>query len=226
MKLLKTLTLLALLIPAWLFAERPNVVLIISDDHAWTDYTFLGNEKIQSPHIDKLAAEGLTFTRGYVTTALCSPSLATMLTGLHTHEHGITGNDPVRGQNRDLWLDRFFENPMLPKLLADEGYNTLHTGKYWMRQPSAAGFLMTMAKQVDMAVNPLESAETRWTRYTTSWMSPRKRRNRSLSGMLLSFHILLIILPSGLLKNTRTYNLPVKQNTMPWWSGWMKLAVT
>ena len=140
MKFFKFLSILALLLPAWLLAERPNVVLIISDDHAWTDYTFLGNEKIRSPHIDKLAAEGLTFTRGYVTTALCSPSLATMLTGLYTHQHGITGNDPVRGQNRDLWLDRFFENPMLPKMLADAGYNTLHTGKYWMRQPSAAGF--------------------------------------------------------------------------------------
>tara|TARA_A100001037_G_C15112553_1_gene619748 strand:+ start:225 stop:1484 length:1260 start_codon:yes stop_codon:yes gene_type:complete len=130
-----------LILAASLHADRPNVVLIISDDHAWTDYRFMGNETIQSPHIDRLAAEGLTFTRGYVTTALCSPSLATMLTGLYTHQHGITGNDPVRGgQDRDVWLDRFFENPMLPKLLADAGYNTMHTGKYWMRQPAAAGF--------------------------------------------------------------------------------------
>jgi hypothetical protein len=39
-----------------------------------------------------------------------------------------------------VWLDRFFENPMLPKLSADAGYNTMHTGKYWMLQPAAAGF--------------------------------------------------------------------------------------
>jgi len=89
------------------------VVLIISDDHAWTDYRFMGNEKVQTPHIDRLAEEGLTFTRGYVTTALCSPSLATMLTGLYTHQHGITGNDPAGGQDREIWLDRFFENPMV-----------------------------------------------------------------------------------------------------------------
>jgi uncharacterized sulfatase len=63
-----------------------------------------------------------------------------MLTGLYTHQHGITGNDPAGGQDREIWLDRFFENPMLPKLLADAGYNTMHTGKYWMRQPAAAGF--------------------------------------------------------------------------------------
>ena len=140
MKTFRYLILFVLLFPVSLLAERPNVILIISDDHAWTDYGFLGNEKIRSPHIDQLAAEGLTFTRGYVTTALCSPSLATMLTGLYTHHHGITSNDPVKGKDRDVWLDRFFENPMLPKLLADAGYNTMHTGKYWMRQPAAAGF--------------------------------------------------------------------------------------
>ena len=124
-----------------LFAtERPNIVLIISDDHAWTDYTFMVHEKVRTPHIDRMASEGLTFTRGYVTTALCSPSLATMLTGLYPHQHGITGNDPVRGLDREEWLDRFFQNPMLPKQLADAGYLTLHTGKYWMRKPADAGF--------------------------------------------------------------------------------------
>ena len=56
---------------------RPNVVLIISDDHAWTDYSFMGHPRARTPNIDQLAAEGLTFTRGYVTTAICSPSLAT-----------------------------------------------------------------------------------------------------------------------------------------------------
>ena len=120
--------------------DRPNVVLIISDDHAWTHYGFLNHPQQRTPHIDRLAAEGLTFTRGYVTTAICSPSLATMLTGLHPHQHGITGNDPIPGQPRSAWLDRFFEHKMLPQLLADTGYLTLHTGKYWMNVPSRAGF--------------------------------------------------------------------------------------
>lgn len=124
--------------------QRPNVVLIISDDHAWTDYRFMGHLDIQTPHIDRLAAEGLTFTRGYVTSALCSPSLATLLTGLHPHQHGITGNDPVGKQPREAWLERFFQHPLLPKQLADAGYLTLHTGKYWMREPAAAGFTHSM----------------------------------------------------------------------------------
>lgn len=126
--------------------ERPNIVLIISDDHAWTDYGFMGNDQVRTPNIDRLAAEGLTFRRGYVTSALCSPSLATLLTGLHPHQHGITGNDPARRQPREPWLERFFSNPMLPRLLADSGYLTMHTGKYWMRKPADAGFTDDMGE--------------------------------------------------------------------------------
>ena len=125
---------------------RPNIVLVIGDDHAWTDYGFMGNPDVRTPHIDRLAAEGLTFTRGYVTTALCSPSLATLLTGLHPHQHSITGNDPVKGQSREAWLERFFRHPLLPRLLADAGYVTMHTGKYWMRKPADVGFTRDMGE--------------------------------------------------------------------------------
>lgn len=126
--------------------SRPNIVLIIGDDHAWTDYGFMGNATVRTPHIDQLASEGLTFTRGYVTTALCSPSLATLLTGLHPHQHGITGNDPAAGKSRDAWLERFFQHPMLPRLLAERGYLTMHTGKYWLRRPADAGFTRDMGQ--------------------------------------------------------------------------------
>ena len=120
--------------------SRPNVVLIISDDHAWTDYGFAAHPHAKTPNIDRLANEGLTYTRGYVTTAICSPSLATMLTGLHPHQHGITGNDPVRGQKRADWIEAFFKKPLLPKLLTEAGYLTLHTGKFWMGEPGRVGF--------------------------------------------------------------------------------------
>jgi arylsulfatase A-like enzyme len=148
---MKTFLLLPLLLLALIAGRseadelrQPNVVLIISDDHAWTDYGFMGHKEIHTPNIDRLAREGRTFTRGYVTTALCSPSLATLLTGLHPHQHGITGNDPDGQQQRKAWLDRFFQNPMLPRQLADRGYLTLQTGKYWMRNPESAGFTDSM----------------------------------------------------------------------------------
>jgi len=74
--------------------EKPNIIYILSDDQSWTDYGFMGHPHIETPRIDQLAEEGLTFTRGYVTAPLCSPSLASIITGLYPYQHGITGNDP------------------------------------------------------------------------------------------------------------------------------------
>ena len=137
---------LPLLASAAELPQRPNVVLIISDDHAWTDYALMGHTRAETPHIDRLAREGHTFTRGYVATAICSPSLATMLTGLHAHQHGITGNDPVVAAGddpvaaRDCFIRPFLALPQLPRLLKDAGYRTMHTGKFWMRNPERVGF--------------------------------------------------------------------------------------
>src|SRR5688500_17810043 len=80
--------------PAPAEESPPNIVMIISDDHAWTDYGFMGHPHIQTPNIDKLASQSLTFRRGYVTSSLCCPSLATVLTGMYPHQHRITSNDP------------------------------------------------------------------------------------------------------------------------------------
>ncbi|HEX2751157.1 MAG TPA: sulfatase-like hydrolase/transferase, partial [Verrucomicrobiales bacterium] len=68
----------------------PNIVMIISDDHAWTDYGFMGHPHIKTPNLDKLASQSLAFRRGYVPSSLCCPSLASLLTGLYPHQHRIT----------------------------------------------------------------------------------------------------------------------------------------
>ena len=73
----------------------PNIVYLISDDHAWTDYGFMGHPQIETPHLDKLAGRSALFSRGYVPTALCRPALATFANGLYAHQSGITGNDPA-----------------------------------------------------------------------------------------------------------------------------------
>src|SRR5436190_15589357 len=76
-------------------SSPPNIVLIISDDQAWTDFSFMGHPHVQTPHLDRLANESLTFTHGYVPSSLCCPSLASIITGLYPHQHKITGNDPI-----------------------------------------------------------------------------------------------------------------------------------
>ena len=74
----------------------PNIVLIISDDQAWTDFGFMGHESIETPRLDRLADESLVFEHGYVPSSLCSPSLASIITGQYPHQHRITGNEPPR----------------------------------------------------------------------------------------------------------------------------------
>jgi arylsulfatase A-like enzyme len=77
--------------------DRPtNVVFIISDDQAWTDYGFMGHSVIRTPRLDALAKESVTFTRGYAAAPLCCPSLASMISGLHPHQSKITSNDPPK----------------------------------------------------------------------------------------------------------------------------------
>ena len=126
--------------------ERPNVVLILSDDQGYADYSFMGHEMIETPRIDKLASESLVYERGYVTTAVCSPSLSTMLTGLYPHQHRTTGNDPLPGTSRDTWISHFRAMPQLPRLMAEHGYLSLCTGKYWHGNPKVSGFTDSMGE--------------------------------------------------------------------------------
>lgn len=127
-------------------AAPPNVVMILSDDQAWSDFGFMGHPVIQTPHLDRLAAGGLTFTRGYVTCSLCRPSLASIITGLYPHQHKIANNDPPaepagqRAQRREeqiAWIDQV---PTLPRMLAPEGYVSLQAGKWWEGDFRRGGF--------------------------------------------------------------------------------------
>ncbi len=119
---------------------RPNVVMIISDDQAWTDFGFMGHPEIRTPHLDALADKSVVFEHGYVPSSLCRPSLATMITGLYPHEHGLTGNDPPKGEPRDRMLSRIAAVDTLPRLLAPLGYESLQTGKWWEGDCRCGGF--------------------------------------------------------------------------------------
>ena len=113
--------------------DRPNVLLIISDDQSWTDFGFMGHEQIETPNLDKMSRESLCFTRGYATAPLCSPSLASMISGLYGYQHGITGNDPIfefegdkyspewratRASYFDVLKEKFYENKLLTEYLS------------------------------------------------------------------------------------------------------------
>jgi len=134
-------------------SEQPNIVFIISDDQSWTDYSFMGDENIETPRLDQLASESLTFTRGYVPTSLCSPSLASMITGLYPKNHGILGNDVAydrvedkakskenRAEKYKPLIAQFEKLTTLPDLLKVKGYLSFQTGKWWHGNYKIGGF--------------------------------------------------------------------------------------
>ena len=145
-----------LFIPAMAAAKSPNIVYIISDDQSWNDYGLMGHPDIKTPHLDKLSRESVLFPRGYVPTALCRPSLMTMLTGHYASRHGVTGNDPspkYADRNSELYnkrratlvsyIDKF---DTLPELLGKQGYLSHQSGKYWEGNFSRAGFTHGMTR--------------------------------------------------------------------------------
>ncbi|HYH55870.1 MAG TPA: sulfatase-like hydrolase/transferase [Anseongella sp.] len=135
--------------------ELPNIVYIVSDDQAWTDYGFMRHSHIRTPHLDSLALQGRTFTRGYSVAPLCSPSIATLITGVYPQQHGITGNDPVfsfdgkqysrewmleRSKHYNTYLERFRQYPTLAELLKERGYLSFQSGKWWAGSWEDGGF--------------------------------------------------------------------------------------
>ncbi len=105
-------------------ADKPNVVIIYGDDVGWGDLGCYGAKKIPTPHLDKLAGEGLRFTDGHCSAATCTPSRFSMLTGIHGFRHGVrilAPNAPMTIKPGTLTLPQLFKNA---------GYTTAVIGKW------------------------------------------------------------------------------------------------
>src|SRR5690554_6260160 len=76
-------------------AERPNVILIYSDDQGYADLGIYGSEILHTPHLDALARKGTRFSQAYVAAPVCSPSRASLLSGRYPQRTGQTGNAPM-----------------------------------------------------------------------------------------------------------------------------------
>lgn len=135
--------------------DRPNIVYIISDDQSWTDFGFMDNDRVYTPHLDRLAEKSAFFPKGYLTTSVCRPSLVTLMTGLYPHQHGVYFNHGPPGNSaynrmksraeyekvRNREFERISEVETLPGILAKElGYRCLQTGKFWEGHWRNGGF--------------------------------------------------------------------------------------
>lgn len=99
-----------------------NIVFILTDDHRYDALGFMGHPFLETPHLDALARGGVHFTNAFVTTSLCSPSRASILTGLYAHRHGVVDNyNPV--SDRLVYFSQH---------LKQAGYETGFFGKWHM----------------------------------------------------------------------------------------------
>src|SRR4051812_18061730 len=73
-------------------AAKPNLLIVLCDDLRWDHLGCAGHPNLKTPHIDRLAHEGVRFANAFCTTSLCSPSRASILSGQYAHKHGVTNN--------------------------------------------------------------------------------------------------------------------------------------
>lgn len=109
-------------------AQRPNVVYILCDDLRPDALGCYGSPHVKTPHIDALASQGVRFQNTFCTTSLCSPSRASILSGLYAHTHGVINN--FTEFPNDL--------PSFPRQLHDAGYATAYIGKWHMGEENDA----------------------------------------------------------------------------------------
>ena len=103
--------------------KKPNIVFILTDDHRWDCLGVMGHPFLQTPHMDRLAKEGILFKNAFVTTSLCSPSRASFLTGQYASVHGVKNNFSRWDENKNK---TFMEH------LKADGYDTAFVGKWHM----------------------------------------------------------------------------------------------
>jgi arylsulfatase A-like enzyme len=102
--------------------KKPNIIFILTDDHRYDLLGATGNELIQTPHLDKLASDGILFTNAHVTSAICTPSRASIFLSQFERKHGVNFNSGT-SVAEDAWKDSY------PVVLRKNGYYTGYIGK-------------------------------------------------------------------------------------------------
>jgi arylsulfatase A-like enzyme len=108
-------------------AAKPNIIYILADDLGYGDLGCYGQKSgLKTPNIDRMAAEGMKFTRHYAGSTVCAPSRCVLMTGLHSGHCRVRGNDPWTVPDSDLTV---------PSLLKSAGYHTACVGKFGLGKP-------------------------------------------------------------------------------------------
>ena len=166
--------------------SKPNIVFIMTDDHAYQALSAYDDRYIQTPHLDGLSEHGAVFTNSFVTNSICAPSRAVMLTGKHSHVNGQIDNSTRFDGSQSTF----------PKILRQNGYQTALIGKWHLKsQPTGFDYWNILPGQGSY-YNPdfIDMGETKHyegyvtdliTDFSIDWL---KQRNKKEPFCLLVHH--------------------------------------
>ena len=147
------------------FQEKPNILFIMSDDHAYQAISAYDDRLIETPNIDRISDEGMLFTNASVTNSICAPSRAVILTGKHSHINGKIDN-----------ISKFDDTQMtFPQLFQKAGYQTAMFGKlHFGNNPKGIDDFLILPGQGDY-INPKFLGKDRDTIICLLYTSPSPR---------------------------------------------------
>jgi len=125
-------------------AEKPNIILIMTDDLGWYDVGFNGNTEVKTPNLDALAKQGIIFDRFYSASPVCSPTRASVMTGRHPRRTNINNANNGHLRNDEITI---------AEILKKQGYATAHFGKWHL------GTLTKQVKDANRGGNPKFDAD-------------------------------------------------------------------
>ncbi|TWU31185.1 arylsulfatase [Novipirellula artificiosorum] len=120
---------------SWAADNRPNIIYIMADDLGYGDLSCFGQTKFKTPNIDRLAAEGITFTDYYAGSTVCAPTRCVLMSGLHTGHAFVRGNREVQPEGQ---APMPIDIVTLPRLIKKAGYTTGMFGKWGLGAPGSA----------------------------------------------------------------------------------------
>ena len=129
------LILLIVLVGATHAADRPNIIFILADDMGYGEVGCYGQKLMQTPQLDRMAAEGMRFTQFYCGNTVCAPSRTVLLTGLHNGHATVRGNTPPLSEGANLRADE----PNVARVLKSASYATGIIGKWGLGTEKSAG---------------------------------------------------------------------------------------
>lgn len=170
--------------------ERPNVVFFLADDLGWTGLNCFGSDLYETPNLDRLAADGMKFTNAYAACTVCSPTRASVMTGMYPARLHCT--DFIAGQNRPYaklripdWTKKLDSRYVtIAEALKKVGYRTAHVGKWHLSgkgaeakgtDPQSQGFDVSIPRPPGTKGYYLKKGTTskQGTNYLTDWLTDK-----------------------------------------------------